>query len=498
VHPTDDFEVDRWLSDLEADAVLLEEVHDLIAGIGAEDDDKLTALRAFLATLEPSERVLIFSEAEATVEYLYEQLNPGGWDPSIERLSGSNRDRLQAVIKRFAPNANLKRGERMPGSPVRVLIATDLISEGQNLQDCNRVVNYDLHWNPVRMIQRFGRVDRIGTTFETIYLHNFWPDTAVDAELSLTDRLGRRIQAFHDFIGLDAQLLSASERLNPGAMYRIYEEQRLPEQDDILDEVASYQRGVALLQKLQQEDPALWQTIAALPDGIRAARPVREPATENRAMIDFQRAFDFVEVQLPLGSPRLEIGARTPLDEPQPGETLILFKHGDRPVAYAVGDDCQPRPVTTSQFLGAVECEPDTPAAPLPADINQRVTAAYEATRRDATTRIGRARRPGTDSRLRRYLSRQLNLARESADVDAEEVRRIGILQQIFLSHLPPAVLSELQEVRRMELSGASLIRRLEALRERHRLNPPDPADEAAESASVDVVHTVCSEGLIG
>jgi hypothetical protein len=145
-----------------------------------------------------------------------------------------------------------------------------------------------------------------------------------------------------------------------------------------------------------------------------------------------------------------------------------------------------------------VECEPGTPAAPLPADINQRVMAAYEATRRDAATRIGRARRPGTDSRLRRYLSRQLNLAREAAGGEVEEARRIGILQQIFLGHLPPAVLSELLEVRRMELRGASLVRRLEALRERHRLNPPDASDEGSESAAVDVVRTVCSEGLLG
>ena len=64
-----------------------------------------------------------------------------------------------------------------------MLLATDVVSEGQNLQDCARVLNYDLHWNPVRLIQRFGRVDRIGTEHEVINLHNMWPDTAVDAGL---------------------------------------------------------------------------------------------------------------------------------------------------------------------------------------------------------------------------------------------------------------------------------------------------------------------------
>ena len=85
---------------------------------------------------------------------------------------------------------------------LRVLIATDVVSEGQNLQDCGRVLNYDLHWNPVRLIQRFGRVDRIGTEHDEIHLHNMWPDLDIDADLNLTARLLNRIQTFHDFIGL--------------------------------------------------------------------------------------------------------------------------------------------------------------------------------------------------------------------------------------------------------------------------------------------------------
>ena len=142
-----------------------------------------------------------------------------------------------------------------------MLLATDVVSEGQNLQDCACVLNYDLHWNPVRLIQRFGRVDRIGTEHEVISLHNMWPDIAVDAELSLTDRLHRRIQSFHDLIGLDSKLLSDSERLNTGAMYRIYQEKALPEMEDGLDEVAANQRAITLLQRIQEEDPVLWQTI---------------------------------------------------------------------------------------------------------------------------------------------------------------------------------------------------------------------------------------------
>ena len=135
-------------------------------------------------------------------------------------------------------------------------------------------------WNPVRLIQRFGRVDRIGTEHDVIHLHNMWPDTAVDADLSLTERLNRRIQTFHDLIGLDSRLLSDAERLNANAMYRIYEGKELPEIDDGLDDVAANQRAIALLQRIQEDDPDLWRTVTSLPDGIRSALAVRDGQAE--------------------------------------------------------------------------------------------------------------------------------------------------------------------------------------------------------------------------
>jgi len=495
VHSTGDFDLQRWLRDLDADHALLADLLESVAEIAPADDDKLQRLRDFLAEPEVSVgKVLIFSEAEATVRYLFAQLNPGGSDPTIAMLSGANRDSLQNVVKRFAPAANLKPGEAMPGSAVRVLIATDVISEGQNLQDCNRVLNYDLHWNPVRLIQRFGRVDRIGTAHEIIYLHNTWPDTDVDAELSLTERLHNRIQAFHDFIGLDTQLLSDTERINPAAMYRIYEQQRLPEGDDTLDEVAVHQRGIALLQSIQQGDDDLWSTIMALPDGLRSALPLPAPPAIEAPIIEFQLSFER-DAQLPLTMPLQDAGVRTPLDDVRRDETVVLLKVADRSLGYAVGADLQPRVLSASQLLRAMECLPRTPASPLPPETNARVMAAYEAARREVAARLGRARRPGSDSRLRRYLSRQLRLAREAAAADPEETKRIGVLQQIFLDYLPTTVLGELDEVRRMELIGPPLLRRLEALRQRHRLNPHEESNSARSEG--EVMRIVCSDGLI-
>ena len=214
-HATDDFRVPEWQDDIDADYDVLKEILDRIKGIGPADDDKLRVLREFLDRPDvKSGKVLIFSEAETTIEYLYEQLNPRNENPKLARLTGSTRDSATSIVRRFAPGSNPGPREVSPDSEIRTLLATDIISEGQNLQDCARILNYDLHWNPVRLIQRFGRIDRIGSEHETIHLHNMWPDTEVDAELDLTDRLHNRIQSFHDLIGLDSKLLSESERLN--------------------------------------------------------------------------------------------------------------------------------------------------------------------------------------------------------------------------------------------------------------------------------------------
>ena len=224
VHSVEDFRIEDWTADLDEDYQCLSSILPRVESIGPADDDKLQALKRFLTRwdVKPG-KALIFSEEETTIEYLYRELNPDGEDPNIARLTGGNRHEAENIVKRFSPTWNLSSNESLPGTEIRVLLATDIVSEGQNLQDCVRVVNYDLHWNLVRLIQLFGRVARIGTEHDVIHLHNTWPDTEVDADLSLTERLTRRIQTFHGLIGLDSRLLSDTERLNASAMYRIYE-----------------------------------------------------------------------------------------------------------------------------------------------------------------------------------------------------------------------------------------------------------------------------------
>ena len=499
VHSTDDFDVGRWLSDIDADYAALSDIRDRVAGIGPGDDDKLRALREFLERPEvKAGKLLVFSEAETTIEYLHEQLNPDGADPSIARLTGSNSDSAESVIKRFSPGQNLSPSERMPGKEIRLLFATDIVSEGQNLQDCARILNYDLHWNPVRLIQRFGRVDRIGTEHEIINLHNMWPDTAVDEGLNLTERLHNRIQSFHDLIGLDSKLLSEAERLNAKEMYSIYVDGKLPDSEDGLDDVAANQRAIALLQRIQDDDPDLWETITNLPDGIRSALQAKSGAADSRAALDgSQFSLEIPGSQMPLMSPFSPGGVPSPFDEPRAGETLALMRQGDFKGCYSVSVDSEgnprPRPISPAQLIAAAECVPATPTQPLPEGTNERVMAAFDAFRADVSRRLGRAaRRP--DSRNRRYISKHLNIVRNLSE--PSEHAAIDTLRRIFLGDLSPQIESALTDVRNMRLEGQPLVRRLEALRERYRLNPVEAAGRR-QSNETQVVRIVCSDGLV-
>ena len=497
VHSADDFNVNEWLSDLDADFDVLDGIRRRVEGIGPEDDDKLTSLRQFLAREDVKNgKVLIFSEAETTVEYLYGELTKDDESGEVARLTGRNRDSAENIVKRFSPTWNLGSRERMRGAPVRILLATDVVSEGQNLQDCARVLNYDLHWNPVRLIQRFGRVDRIGTEHDRIFLHNMWPDTDVDAELALTDRLTNRIQAFHDVIGLDNKLLSESERLNQEAMYRIYSEKELPEIDDGFDELAVNQRAISLLQRIQEEDEELWQTIENLPDGIRSALTVDVEEHDDDAGRYAQGALEVEGSQMPFSGPSVEDGSvSTPFDPPKKGETLVLLESGGYRGSFAVGTDLRPRAISAAQFIQAAECEPETPARDLPEQTNERVMAAFEEFKSDLRRRLGRSRQR-IDTRNRRYVSQQLNRARDSIVGSASFNRRINVLRSIFLNDVSDPVDRALTEIRNLKLEGETLVRRLEALRERFRLNPPRESEMDAPPAP-EVVRIVCSDGLV-
>ena len=208
-----DMDYKSWRTELKADANVLELLTLMVADITPEHDSKLQELLKLVSEkienpINPgNKKVLIFSAFSDTAEYLYDNVSTYikkkyGLDTAV--ITGSIdgkttikgfRATLNNVLTFFSPISK-GRDVLMPGSKteIDVLIATDCISEGQNLQDCDYLVNYDIHWNPVRIIQRFGRVDRIGSRNSQIQLVNFWPDMDLDEYINLKGRVETRMK----------------------------------------------------------------------------------------------------------------------------------------------------------------------------------------------------------------------------------------------------------------------------------------------------------------
>ncbi|WP_426571089.1 helicase-related protein [Aquihabitans sp. McL0605] len=205
-----DIDIESFRRDLNHDAAVIAELLSGIAPVTPEHDLKLLELakriRAKVADpLNPANRkVLLFSAFTDTANYLYRELTPRladlGLETAVVTGGGSPRTTLgkgfafQQVLTLFSPRSK-SRDLVMAGEQreIDLLIGTDCISEGQNLQDCDYLVNYDIHWNPVRIIQRFGRIDRIGSTNARIQLVNFWPDLSLDEYINLKERVENRM-----------------------------------------------------------------------------------------------------------------------------------------------------------------------------------------------------------------------------------------------------------------------------------------------------------------
>lgn len=207
----DDLDIESWQRDLWNDRETLRELLDEMRKITSEHDLKLRKLKQLIVDKarhpvnEGNRKVLVFSAFADTADYLYRELaselaNVGldtavitGGSHGAKTTLGVGFD-FQQVMSLFSPHSK-QRHLTMPQETreLDVLIGTDVISEGQNLQDCDYLINYDIHWNPVRIIQRFGRIDRIGSTNSQIQLVNFWPDISLDEYINLKERVENRM-----------------------------------------------------------------------------------------------------------------------------------------------------------------------------------------------------------------------------------------------------------------------------------------------------------------
>ena len=204
-----ELDLSGWLDDLREDRATLTSVLDEVVAITPERDGKLREIKAAVwqkATDPtagndgtPNRKLLVFTTFKDTALYLYDNLsalaNELGVNMAMiagdETHTTVGRNTFNDILTNFTPIAR-NRGESSEPE-VDLLIATDCISEGQNLQDCDTVLNYDIHWNPVRLIQRFGRIDRIGSRNPSVHMHNYWPTDDMEVYLKLENRVQARM-----------------------------------------------------------------------------------------------------------------------------------------------------------------------------------------------------------------------------------------------------------------------------------------------------------------
>jgi superfamily II DNA or RNA helicase len=275
------YDLKRLHNDLRRDADALREIWRDIAAIPPERDAKLARLKDLLAGELRGQKVLLFTYYKDTARYLYRELcsdepAAAAWrasagSPHIRRMdSGADAKERAQIVAAFAPHANHKPDIAGTDKEIDLLISTDVLSEGQNLQDCGVLVNYDLHWNPTRMVQRAGRIDRIGTSFETLWVQNMFPDEGLEKLLGLVESLSRKIASIDQSGFLDASILGEIVHpQNSNTLRRIEEEDgKVVEEQEQFAELVSSEY---LLQNLKNLlDAGMRRMLEELPDGIHS------------------------------------------------------------------------------------------------------------------------------------------------------------------------------------------------------------------------------------
>ncbi len=256
-----DMDYKTWRSELTSDIEVLNDLMSMLNVITPEYDGKLQSLLKVISDKienpinSNNKKVLIFSAFSDTAEYLYEHigtyikdkygLNTAVITGSIDGKTTIKNFKatLNNVLTCFSPVSKDK-SVLLPDSndEIDILIATDCISEGQNLQDCDCVINYDIHWNPVRIIQRFGRVDRIGSKNESIQLINFWPDMDLDEYINLKGRVETRMKISIMSSTGDDDLINAEEKGD--LEYRKQQLKRL--QEEVVD-IEDMSTGISIM-----------------------------------------------------------------------------------------------------------------------------------------------------------------------------------------------------------------------------------------------------------
>ncbi|MDI6782760.1 MAG: helicase-related protein, partial [bacterium] len=271
---------DEYLADLNKDLQTLREIRTLWKNIST--DPKLNKFKRILSTdkLLKENKLLVFTESKETAEYLEKNLKPIYQDTVIAYSSKSSELVRDKIIENFDPK------HRNPKDELRILISTEILSEGVNLHRANIVINYDLPWNPTRVIQRIGRINRVDTKYDQLYIYNFFPTIQSNNEIKLEEAAIGKLQAFHDMLGDDAAYLTDGEEISSHALFTRVNSQRFIEgEEEAGDSELKY---LSEIRVIRDNQPDLFEKIKHLPKKARSAK--QHPVEEDAVLTFFRRA----------------------------------------------------------------------------------------------------------------------------------------------------------------------------------------------------------------
>lgn len=254
----------------------------------ADQDRQLNALHKLITKKHSSEKLLIFTQFADTAKYMCAELKKKGVT-KIECVTGDNEDPTSYAY-RFSPLSNGKQKEVKEADEIRVLITTDVLSEGQNLQDSHIILNYDLPWAIIRLIQRAGRVDRIGQQATKIYCYSFLPEDGIERIIRLRSRLKSRLEQSDEVLGSPDELFFDNQKVR-SQLENFYSEQSgiLDEEEDGEVDLASY--AFQIWKNATDADPKLINLIPEMANVVNATKQNTE-AKENEGVIVYSRTAD--------------------------------------------------------------------------------------------------------------------------------------------------------------------------------------------------------------
>jgi len=260
---------------LEFDLKILKSIKDLWQEV--QTDPKL---EQFILELKKTKslkknKLVIFTESKETGDYIYEALldefpnqvmfySSKGGRHSDKKLHSNHTISRDIIQANYDPNRKVKEQR----NDIRILIATDVLAEGINLHRSNVVINYDLPWNPTRVLQRAGRVNRLGSKFDKVFIFNFFPTTQSDKHLGLETNITNKIQMFHDILGEDAKYLTDGEEIGSQELFNTLNNKKAYTGED--EEGDSELKYLEMMRKIRDENPDLFQKIKNLPKKARS------------------------------------------------------------------------------------------------------------------------------------------------------------------------------------------------------------------------------------